>query len=221
MSGPGIGGTRGRERMAETPSAPVVDPIEIESAGTVAMTGEVSLPVPTSPAEIILMLQLRLKDLDTQIRSITAGLNNAGSAAEALARQIQERRELLQYCRGMVTEPDGNIRWSQFDDDDDHLTGGEATFGDDGYDNQIMALEHGLIERLENLGIETSTFNLNRLQDELDDLDSRLQQVNSGNESMMVSLQSITQQRTSAIQMATNMLRALDESMDSIVGNLR
>ena len=55
----------------------------------------------------------------------------------------------------------------------------------------------------------------------IDDVNEQLREVNSGNEMLMIQLQSTMQQRTQIIQLGSNMLKAYDEATDSIVGNMR
>jgi hypothetical protein len=48
-----------------------------------------------------------------------------------------------------------------------------------------------------------------------------LTRLNSGNETEMLELQTIAQQRGQIIQMTSNMLRNIDEERDAVIGNLR
>jgi hypothetical protein len=59
------------------------------------------------------------------------------------------------------------------------------------------------------------------LQLRADTLGEQIRECNSGNEQLMIKLQSAMQQRTQIVQMATNMLKAGDEARDAVVGNLR
>lgn len=205
--------------------------IEVSATGAPvpAVLEETLRYTPTSANEILAMLQTRLRDLDTQIGQIMNSMQTRADDASDIASRLQARRELQEYCRGMEFEDEGNIRWSQFDDDIVNGTSPPAFEADGvterkdytGTGPQIGQLEAGLVDRLRACGINPAEFNRDALNDSIQTLDGELQRVNAGNEMMMVKLQSLTQQRTSAVQMATNMLAAQDEGTDSIVGNLR
>lgn len=162
-----------------------------------------------TPESILQMLQIRLGDLDEQIETTTSALQNNATTAQSLSRDIQLRREIVSAARAVTTETDGNLRWDDFNDD----AGGG-----------VAPREHleGLFEQVGmqrgGRGVEP---NMKIIEDQMQRLEDQLRTVNSGNEMLMVSLQSTMQQRTSAVQMATNMLKSIDESTDSIVGNLR
>ena len=55
----------------------------------------------------------------------------------------------------------------------------------------------------------------------IEELQTDIQKLNTENEMSMVKLQSMMQQRTSIIQLGSNMLKSLDEANDTIVGNMR
>ncbi|GAB4203635.1 MAG: hypothetical protein OHK0013_17880 [Sandaracinaceae bacterium] len=185
-----------------------------------------------SDEAILLMLSTRLRDLDGQIGQLTRQLQNATAEAQRLGVEVQR----LQAVRELLGQPhmvdNGNLRLdervelSQLEALANRLgidaraffnafaRGGE---GEDRYLRVRDVLEHISING-ESLA-DTQT--VEQLQRRSESLGEALRQCNSGNEQAMVRLQSVMQQRTQAVTMATNMLKANDEARDAVVGNLR
>ena len=59
------------------------------------------------------------------------------------------------------------------------------------------------------------------IEDKIQALTEEQRLINSGAEMMMVQLQSRMQQRTQIIQLGSNMLKSIDEGLDTIIGNMR
>lgn len=79
----------------------------------------------------------------------------------------------------------------------------------------------GYLEREYGISIGDGRNAVDLIKTKLDELSESLRMTNSNNEVLMLQLQSATQQRTSVIQMGSNLLKSIDEGSDSIVSNLR
>jgi hypothetical protein len=129
----------------------------------------------------------------------TSGIASPEESAELA--ELESLYNTMARMRGGPIRMDGTVDWSRVPED------------------QRVALQ----ERFARAGMDGVAHPVNRdaLQDQIDRLGEDLKRVNSGNEMLMVQLQSTMQQRTSVVQMSTNMLKSIDEGMDAIVGNLR
>lgn len=179
---------------------------------------------------LLLMLQTRMGDLDEQIGRHMRTLEDSTAEARRIGGEIQR----FQAVRELLSrEPHMDVATGQLRLDNE-VDGGMLvavaerlglrvedlhtldTNGAGGVSVQEL-LDHVNIDGA-SLGGVTSR---ETLQLRSEDLSEALRQCNSTNEQTMVRMQSAMQQRTQAVTMATNMLKALDESRDAVVGNLR
>jgi hypothetical protein len=204
-----------------TVGSPVAEMHDLEAAGL-------------SDEAILLMLSTRLRDLDGQIGQLTKQLQNATAEAQRLGVEVQR----LQAVRELVGHPsmvngDGSLKGDQFIDygqlcalarrlgisNPDAFIAAHAT----GMDGDVPRLT--VDDLLNNVSINGESLegvtSTEHLQQRSESLGEALRQCNSGNEQAMVRLQSVMQQRTQAVTMATNMLKSNDEARDAVVGNLR
>jgi hypothetical protein len=124
--------------------------------------------------------------------------------------------ESLGYTSGQITAVN-NAR-TAIRNASDLSTTTEEPFNDD-----AMRVVFTLYMRNEH-GIEIGSGNdidLTILEDKIQALTEEQRLVNSESEMMMVQLQSRMQQRTQIIQLGSNMLKSIDEALDTVVGNMR
>lgn len=165
-----------------------------------------------SPEMILTMLRMRLRDLDMQVINVTRDIERATNEAERLGGEISELRALQQELE-WVRDRDGNYNFPE----------SVVPAPPDGWQDAHPGQDYGrwlhaLKSRLDALGVGRRD---EALQRRIDGLGEQQRQVNSGNEMRMVQMQSLMQQRTSMIQLGSNLLKAIDEATDSVVGNLR
>ncbi len=150
-----------------------------------------------TPEVILAMMERRLQDMDRQIVECSQTIENSTRRADEVAGTLADRRALQQDLERIPLDDDGRFDW------------GRVPTGVDG---------PALRSRLETLGLGDTP---GAVQASIDGLNESLRRVNSGNEMLMVQLQSAMQERTSVIQMGSNMLKSLHEGTSAIVGNLR
>lgn len=183
------------------------------------------------PESVLMSCRSRLNDLDAQINHVTAALDGASTRAAAISADISELRMLERRLAPFVSgaeyrgAPDLGVLTPEA------LRAELSSIGlSEGRIGEILgnAANAGLFDgRHFELGLVTALVtgtaitNPAQLNSRLESLTSDLREANSGNERLMISLQSLLQQRTSVIQMSTNMLKAIDEGVDAVVGNLR
>ncbi len=162
-----------------------------------------------TPEMILAIARRRINDLDEQVTTIMDELNSRTAAARVISDHLGELRNI-----STVLEPhfdtSGNL------DLDATVTvegGGTQTVR-----QYLESLVYGGVLTLEEANAVTSRQGMQNL---IDDANESLRDVNSGNEMLMIQLQSTMQARTSVVQTATNLLKTIDEASDSIVGNLR
>jgi hypothetical protein len=187
-----------------------------------------------SDEAILLMLSTRLRDLDGQIGQLTRQLQNATAEAQRLGVEVQR----LQAVRELVGHPsmvnsDGSFKGDELIDFGQLVALAERLGIADprAFVNAHATGMHGdaraltVADFLNHMSINgeplTGTSSPEQLQRRSESLGEALRQCNSGNEQAMVRLQSVMQQRTQAVTLATNMLKANDEARDAVVGNLR
>ena len=156
---------------------------------------------------ILHMVRRRLRDLDTQISGATDELEQNTNRAELLARQQQ----VLTAIRGSV----GN----------DGVIDPQDTFDIEGRMITIGNETKLASAWLESVGLNPTDFP--RGGTTLQDLDARIDNIktaagraNSGNEMIMLRIQTLTQQRSQVIQLGTSLIKKLDESANSIARNI-
>lgn len=161
---------------------------------------------------IIALMQTRVRDLDTQVQNITDGIEANAQAVKDLSDEIGLWRDRQSMIDGHV-ENDGRIKMNE----EISLTPERATElgvpvqADGTYSMRDLCSAWGL----------DGEARASDLQNRLDGLNEDLRSINSGNETALIQLQTLMQQRSSAIELSTNMLKQMDQSMDAIVGNMR
>jgi hypothetical protein len=163
-----------------------------------------SLPVSMSPAMIFMMLQKRMQSLDSQIQSRIGGMEDQ----QAELASLNENAGIIQALQAASTR-DGNI------DADTIVT--------------IDGESHSARDWLEIAGVEVATvpdaetgdwYTAAGMRAAVESIQSTIKEVNQGAEMTMMELQSLMQQRSSEISLATNMLKSVQDGTDAIVRNI-
>lgn len=188
--------------------------------------GIVTLPDPSAMTDeaIIDLLRSRLRDVDGQIGNITRTLQQQTTQAQALGLQAQRLNTLREIIghEPYMDVANGNLRLDRPIEGDD-LRMFEERLGMRPGSLGTETLSLGEVMSRITIGGQPMSGVTNRegLQLRADTLGEKIRECNSGNEQLMIKLQSAMQQRTQIVQMATNMLKAADEARDAVVGNLR
>lgn len=181
-----------------------------------------------TPEMILAIARRRIDDLDDQVVTIMDELNRRTAAASEISDHLGVLRntssDIEQYYddRGdldmdapmnhLGQDPDGNGVYTM-------------PTADGGWTAVPTVQEY--LDALRDRGALTPSEHSaiiggrEGMQNLIDDANESLRDVNSGNEMLMIQLQSTMQSRTSIVQTATNLLKTLDDANDSIVGNLR
>lgn len=172
-----------------------------------AAQGEFAL----TPEAILAMMRLRLRDLDGQIGDLTGEIEDGAREAQRLGAELHRDRQLQQLVNDghVFTDEANRINW-------DELTDIRSEAGERLTVREVAIQKYGFTE--EQL---SSIDDAGDIDARMTDLNEQIRDANSGNELRMVSLQSAIQQRTSVVQLGTNMLSSLHEAEKSIVGNIR
>jgi hypothetical protein len=188
--------------------------------------GEVFLPDVQSMSDesILELLRSRLRDVDGQIGTVTRTLQQQTAQAQALGQQAQRLNTLREIVgrEPYMDVSNGNLRLDRPVEDAD-LRMFETRLGLSPGSLGRETLSLGEVMGRLTIGGQSMAGVTNRegLQLRADTLGEQIRECNSGNEQLMIKLQSAMQQRTQIVQMATNMLKAGDEARDAVVGNLR
>jgi hypothetical protein len=188
--------------------------------------GEVFLPDVQSMSDesILELLRSRLRDVDGQIGTVTRTLQQQTAQAQALGQQAQRLNTLREIVgrEPYMDVSNGNLRLDRPVEDAD-LRMFETRLGLSPGSLGRETLSLGEVMGRLTVGGQSMAGVTNRegLQLRADTLGEQIRECNSGNEQLMIKLQSAMQQRTQIVQMATNMLKAGDEARDAVVGNLR
>jgi hypothetical protein len=163
-----------------------------------------------TPELLLQLAQNRLQDLDGQIRDVMAKMNERTE----LARSTSERLSMLRDAMSAMS--------SRYDSNGNF--GGNPLTDTVVFRGETMTVNE-LANRLHQSGVDSagaaSIGGRANLQNLIDAAGDELREINSGNELLMISLQSTMQQRTAIISSTTNLLKAIDEGNDAVVANLR
>jgi len=164
------------------------------------------IPEGLTPESIIMLLQQRMGDLNDQISGVMNEIKDRDGAARALTAQLDQLLS-IQESLGNRDQCGGN-------DAVPGATNIEAVAEDlraHGVDLPASAVDpdHG------------NVYPKGTIEAAIKSVEAQIRDVNSGNEMAMIKLQSLMQQRTSEVQLATNMLKALHEASQSVIGNIR
>jgi hypothetical protein len=187
------------QRRAESVAASVREGALIAGLGG----GEVT------PEMILAIAQRRINDLDAQVTTLMDELTRRTTAASEISTEIGELRTISSDLEAYY-DANGNLNPATRMT---HMTPAPTV---QEYLDGLRST--GVIDDSEHSAIMGGREGLDNLIQSGND---RLRDVNSGNEMLMIQLQSTMQTRTSVIQTATNLLKTIDEASDSIVGNLR
>ena len=168
-----------------------------------------SLPVSLNPAMIMAMLQRRMTGLDSQISASV-------SAMEAQQRGITELQAKCETILAIkaVAGPDGDVSYSTLVT----VHGETKSVRDWLADSDIHVAE--ISHRSEGSAHDFNHYKGAGLQAALEGLQTEIKKLNQGNEMKMMDLQSLMQQRSSEISLATNMLKSVQDGTDAIVRNI-
>ncbi|MFT5357468.1 MAG: hypothetical protein ACI9KE_004705 [Polyangiales bacterium] len=204
------------------------------SAGITALT----------PSAIMHLLRRRMSDMDGQIDSIIGEIEFNTGLSETIQEQV---RGLTAIKAAMANQqPDGDVavklgavrvEWEGAEMGADELIN---LLGISGSVGALRSDENKSIENLEGraaggserqfarqaleLGqdatFSTDTVTGSSFQSSIDRLQSEGRSMNSGNEVLMVRMQSAMQQRSQSVTMATQMLKSINDSSNSIAQNI-
>lgn len=177
-------------------------------AGAAAQAAFGTRAAPLTNEMILTMVRQRMSDIDNQLN---LGMQEIQGNAD-LSTQIAEKQQLLRAIRERIVAKSGaegskslsaeELSRELFNINGQHLT----------YD-QVMT-------RLNEPRLVGATVSNAQLDDLIRIEDSRAKQVNSGNEMLMLQIQSLTQQRSQVIQLGTSLLKKLAEAEQSITRNI-
>jgi len=167
-----------------------------------------SLPVTMSPAMIFMMLEKRMNSLDSQIQSSVASMEDAQEALASLQEDVQN---LLAVKAGANA---GGKIWGS---DVLAINGVSHTV-----DEWFAAAGITISGTVEDDGVNDGRtwYEPAALQDAIGSIEANIRKLNQGSEMKMMELQSLMQQRSSEISLATNMLKSVQEGTDAIVRNI-
>jgi flagellar hook-associated protein FlgK len=162
-----------------------------------------------TPEMVLAIARRRINDLDEQVSTIMDELNSRTEAAGTISDHLGALRNISTRLEPHY-DASGNLNL-------------DATIAIEGGGTQTVReyLESLVVGQVLTLDEANAITNREGMQNMIDDANESLRDVNSGNEMLMIQLQSTMQARTSVIQTATNLLKSIDEASDSIVGNLR
>lgn len=196
------------------------------------------------PSVVLAMCESRLSDLNGQLAEKMRLISDATTEANAIGAEMLALREAQRFM-DLHKAADGSFRLADVAEPGRRMTEaewaahidarvaagdileGERAFQIAAYnpDTAPWAVEPLTVrDYLRREGLDVVMEGMDNVADlatAIDTADERLRVANSGNEMLMVKLQALMQARTAVIQMTTNMLKAMDESVDSVVGNLR
>ena len=163
---------------------------------------------PLEPESLIALAESRLNDLDGQIGAIMVDLQTRSQQVEGLGEKIQ----VLQAVRVPM------------------VTAGSVKAGDKEDPTDLKLEWHGeeihvdeLLERYDISGVthKKGKIPLGSIDERINQFQTEITGLNSGNELAMIGLQSLMSQRSQVVEMATRMLSSLSESQMAIIMNLR
>lgn len=178
-----------------------------------------------SPELVLYMANKRMSDIDGQVRTSMKELDSAYSQSEKVGKTIQVLRKLEENMEGK-----GSIRSTDYIETPQGSMSVEDYCNLNGVDFETdivgkwVKLEQRISKEDENgeRKIITHAFEISgkSIESAIDGFEEKQKEINTGNELRMVKLQSLMQQRTQILTLATNLLQKLDEGTQSIVRNL-
>ncbi len=187
-----------------------------------------------SPEMLLALLQNRMRDMDGQINSIMLGLNERTQRAEQIGEQLSEMRNVQTFLQPH-TNSDGAVRMDGPIDQygfyalcraaglsDDEARAAWATATADGgltvrldrAIDTVMPTTEGTRPMSSRLATRVGGDN------EIDNLNQALQDGNRGNELLTIKLQTVMDQRKQALELTSNMLNVINQTLDIPIGHL-
>lgn len=171
-----------------------------------------------SPELVLFIANKRMNDIDGQVRASMAELDETASESEAVGEKIAALREVQEHLaaakkEGVYVDPVAHDKVHNFID-----TGTEKVGAREFLEARGVVLEKDVKTSMGPHGrrsVQSETVDA-----AIKKLEEKQQEINTGNELRMVKLQSLMQQRTQILTLATNLLQKLDEGTQSIVRNL-
>ena len=169
-----------------------------------------------TPESIIMMLRMRMNDVDNQVSQITSQVTEKTNKAQELSRQLEALYALKEQCAA------GGSATSMYAAATDDTPTSQMEL------NGKMVSAH---EYLQSFGIgdelkakkgegNYAVYTTSQIDTLIDKKKQEIQTVNSGNELAMVQLQNLMQQRSQVISLGSNLLKSLNETKDSIIHNM-
>lgn len=209
--------------VAIIPGAATTTPYEEEARGVYGVRASSSVATPQfassigfdfgpdvnitlNPEMIIAMARGRLRDMDQQIAANMEQLQHNTDRAGRLTDQQKALNDVISDYQ----ERSGT-------DDSDVVPIREHRMPDGKL--YIDYLEEAGFTGLSHID-EGETVTLASLRSHLDGVKTELRKANSGNELLMMTIQTLTQQRSQIIQLSTNLIQKLDEASSTVARNI-
>ncbi len=179
---------------------------ELMGADEAAVAALVESGASVTPESIMGLLQNQVSNIDAQIQGITSEIDRRTE----LARELGDRNAALAALRDALAALPG---------DDAVVVDGLLVNGvplkefldNNGLVGEVHFTREGGQATISKSSVDTLIARTSEQQRE----------ANSGNELDMIRLQSVMQQRSQAITMASNMIKSIHDTLKSIVSNLR
>lgn len=169
-----------------------------------------SLPVSLSPSMIFAMLQKRMSSLDSQIDTRIGEISDRQMQLEKLNGDVA----MLLAVKSQA-ESGGKI-WND----------AAVTHNGETKPASVWLAEAGItiggtrVNDSDDPNNGRTWHTVESFTNAVDSLQASIKQLNQGNELRMMDIQSLMQQRSSEISLATNMLKSVQEGTDAIVRNM-
>ncbi len=172
-----------------------------------------------SPEMILYVAKKRMEDIDGQVRASMSDLEVSQADSKKIGEKIRGLRELQEHLaasgkEGIYIEPNDTDKSHNFVASGD----GKTQTAKELLESHGIVLEEDIKSSMgphgrRSIQAETIDAAIKKLEDDQREL-------NTGNELRMVKLQSLMQQRTQIVTLATNLLQKLDEGAQAITRNL-
>jgi DNA polymerase III psi subunit len=178
----------------------LIDPSIVERMGSLDLSAFFSSGVTLNPEMVLAMTRARLRDLDNQLHMNMTKLNEATELSQDLA----ARQEALQEVRARLAE--------ETEKASNKKPLSELTMPDGRNAEEYLAA-HGITDI-------TGQQSTNSMDSHIDVVKSQSRQINSGNEMLMLTIQTLTQQRSQVLQLGTSLVKKIHEGEQTIAGNI-
>lgn len=190
-----------------------------------------SLPRGITSSALLAMLQLRMNGQDQAIAVYAEGIKANTDRGDEVLGIMQEL--LVLKSEGDAAGPEGNRgnMWAS-----EHGATAAAGGSAAEVDARFTAYLEDLTQRARDAGIEVTISlrcdpppgettprvwaDLSALSSNIDQAKQQLQEINSGSEMEMIRLQDVMQQRSSGVQLFTNLLKQLSDSQMAVIRNI-